>query len=231
MRIECKLNALILDITQDPSGLFLVTSGVSPKKIKQTLSLNSSLQIMEIGTGVTFDAGCQIFGISFIKWMEGGRFVILGTREGKIYVTEATTDIAETILDATEQIKSSPFWWDQWTIGSEENQGINPDLIERDFYKKSLDPSEKVIDELQKLEDVQANKKFVDAPARYEYQDLHNGAQLMVHSNPYFKYPKDLKSKMPKLNTRAKVKNPKELASDVLFLNRGPAQVNNPLRG
>jgi hypothetical protein len=102
MRIECKFKALILDITQDPSGLFLVTSGVSPKKIKQTLSLNSSLQIMEIGTGVTFDAGCQIFGISFIKWMEGGRFVILGTREGKIYVTEATTDIAETILDATE---------------------------------------------------------------------------------------------------------------------------------
>lgn len=41
----------------------------------------------------------------------------------------------------------------------------------------------------------------------------------MVHANPYFKYPKDLKSKMPRLNTR--VRNAKELDSDVLFLNKG----------
>ena len=57
---------------------------------------------MEIGTGVTFDAGCQIFGVSFIKWMEAGHFIVLGTQEGKIYVTEAKTDMSETILDALD---------------------------------------------------------------------------------------------------------------------------------
>ena len=212
---------MTIDIAQDPTGLFLVTSGVSPKKIKQTLSLNSSLQIMEIGTGVTFDAGCQIFGISFIKWLEAGRFIVLGTREGKIYVTEAQSDIRETILDAQEQIKTSPFWWDQWKLGKEECDPVNTELIQRDFYLQATDPSSSVDAEIQKLQEARLKKNFVDAPARYEYQDLHNGVQLMVHANPYFKYPKDLQSKMPRLNNKTKVQKAKELESEVLFLNRG----------
>lgn len=43
----------------------------------------------------------------------------------------------------------------------------------------------------------------------------------MVHSNPYFKYPKEVKSKMP--SRKRKIKNPKEKEGNVLFLNKGPA--------
>jgi hypothetical protein len=64
----------------------------------------------------------------------------------------------------------------------------------------------------------QNERKQKEIEGKYEYQNLHNGAPLMVHSNPYFKYPKDVKSKMP--SRKRKIKNPSEKEGNVLFLNK-----------
>lgn len=63
----------------------------------------------------------------------------------------------------------------------------------------------------------------------YEFQDAHNGTALMVHANPYFKYPKDLKQVMP--SRKKRVKNTKEKEGNVLFLNKGPANKKTPYKG
>ncbi len=123
--VDWNLDIRLEYTTLDPSGLFLVTSGISPKKIRQTLSLNSSIMLMEIGTGFCYDAGTSIFGVTFIRWMDSGKYIIMGTKEGRVYITELCNEIQETILDALEDMKTSAFWWDQWKLGEEENEAFN----------------------------------------------------------------------------------------------------------
>jgi hypothetical protein len=74
----------------------------------------------------------------------------------------------------------------------------------------------------------QNNRRNLDVESKYEYQDAHNGTHLMVHANPFFKYPKDVKQKMPAGKNR--IKNPKEKEAKILFLNNGPGDRKTPYK-
>ena len=57
----------------------------------------------------------------------------MGTQEGRIYVTETSSEIYETILEARDSMKKSAFWWDQWKLGDEEKDQFNLEQIRKDI--------------------------------------------------------------------------------------------------
>ena len=84
----------------------------------------------------------------------------------------------------------------------------------------------------------QNERKKKEMAGKYEYQSAHEGTPLMIHANPYFKYPKDLKSNMPKRKRKGvkgvkprKINNVDEKEGNVLFLNQGSAQRRTPYKG
>ena len=110
----------------DPSGLYLIACGVSPKMMRTTLSMNckmlitsASVMIIEIGTGLTYKSGMSPFGVTCFEWSKDGKFVYMGTEQGRVIICEAEEEIKENILDALDLIKSNHFFWDNFGIGSE----------------------------------------------------------------------------------------------------------------
>ena len=158
----------------------------------------------------------------------------MGTREGRIYINETSQEIRETILDAQENMKQSAFWWDQWKIGDEEKDEFNLQQIRKDIPEE-MDKQQMFDSELNSLITSKNQRIKSEMEGRYEYQNAHNGTQLMVHANPYFKYPKSTKSKMPKLSSLRKknsksIKNPGEKEGNVLFLNKGSVDSKTPYK-
>lgn len=183
--------------------------------------------LLEIGTGVTYEAGVNIFGVSFFKWSSDGRFLIIGTVEGRIAICECDTEIKENIWDVLGEMRHSIFYWDQWTLGASSITDSGA------FPEENLDNQQRFDKELTSM--LKSTKQSRMADESYiQYQNLHEATPLMVHANPYFKYSE--KDRKFKAKVRAggrkraprgrsfqkkKMKNASESEGSVLFLNRG----------
>lgn len=81
--------------------------------------MNSTVLIAEIGTGVIYKSGMSPFGVSCFAWSKDGRFVFVGTEQGRILVCECEEEVRENILDLIDLIKHNHFFWDNFSIGAE----------------------------------------------------------------------------------------------------------------
>lgn len=75
--------------------------------------------LVEIGTGKVVKGGLSPFGVTFLSWSKDGRFLYVGTKQGRLLVCECEEEIRENILDATDLIKDNYFFWDRFKLGKE----------------------------------------------------------------------------------------------------------------
>lgn len=176
------------------------------------------MMLLEIGTGLTFEAGVSIFGVTTLNWSTDGRFVIIGTIEGRVVICECEKEVKENIWDVLTEMRKSIFYWDQWTLGqtsiTDEDQGDQNRTLNRQErmdleltnFMKSTPPS--------RISD----NSFI------QYQTLHEAAPLMVHPNPHFKsnegnFQKKIGRKS-RYGREKKIRKLMEKEGSVLFLNR-----------
>lgn len=75
--------------------------------------------IVEVGTGLISKSGLSPFGVVCFEWSRDGKFVFIGTEQGRVLICETEEEIKENILDAIDLIKSNHFFWDNFGIGNE----------------------------------------------------------------------------------------------------------------
>lgn len=81
--------------------------------------MNSTVLIAEIGTGIIYKSGMSPFGVTSFAWSKDGRFIFVGTEQGRILVCECEKEVHENIWDLMDLINSNHFFWDNFKIGSE----------------------------------------------------------------------------------------------------------------
>lgn len=97
----------------------MIAGGTSPKVLRQSLSMNSTILVVEIGTGLVFKSGVSPFGVRCFEWSKDGKFVYVGTDQGRILLCECEDEIKENISDMKALISQNHFFWDQFGLGGE----------------------------------------------------------------------------------------------------------------
>lgn len=97
----------------------MVAGGVCPKVSRQTLTMNSTVLIVEIGTGTVYKSGMSPFGVKCFEWSRDGRFIYVGTEQGRILVCECEEEIKENVQDLVSLINENHFFWDNFGLGVE----------------------------------------------------------------------------------------------------------------
>jgi hypothetical protein len=75
--------------------------------------------IVEVGTGNIFKSGLSPFGVKCFDWSKDGRFIYMGTEQGRVLICECDDEIKENILDTIDLIKTNHFFWDNFGLGAE----------------------------------------------------------------------------------------------------------------
>lgn len=171
--------------------------------------------LLEIGTGISYEAGVNIFGVTYFAWSSDGRFIFIGTAEGRIAICECQKEIKENIWDVLSEMKKSVFYWDQWTLGKKSI------FDENNYSRKQRRTSDL---ELTKILKSTPQSLFSEPSSYSQSQSYRESVPLMVHANPYFKYGKAGRRKKEKrfrVPKRRKIKKGREKEGSVLFLNKG----------
>lgn len=75
--------------------------------------------IVEVGTGIVYKSGISPFGVRSFAWSSDGKFLYMGTEQGRVIICECEDEVRSNILDTLDLIKANHFFWDNFEIGKE----------------------------------------------------------------------------------------------------------------